>query len=111
LFLNVHRIRFWCRYICPLGALLGVCSRFTAFRVKNDAEVCTRCNLCAARCPSGSDPHLPTGWHRSECFYCWNCKNVCPVDAIRLDFETPSLRVTPGAPTGPHRKEAEETDS
>lgn len=111
LLLNVHRIRFWCRYVCPLGALLGLFSRFTVFRVKNDPAVCTRCNLCAASCPSGADPHLPTGWHRSECFFCWNCKQVCPVDAIRLGFEIPSARVASDAPTGPHGKPAKETGS
>jgi polyferredoxin len=107
--LNLVRNRFWCKYICPLGALLGFFSRFTVFRVKNDAAVCIKCNQCVECCPSGADPHLPDGWHRSECFMCWNCKKRCPVDAIRLGFEMPSLRVAPGAPTGLHenRKEQE----
>jgi len=109
--LNLARNRFWCRYVCPLGALLGVLSRFTIFRVKNDESVCKKCNQCVECCPSGADPHHPDGWHRSECFMCWNCKRRCPVNAIRIGFEAPSLRVAAEAPTGHYVRAGRATTS
>jgi len=90
--INLWRPRFWCRYLCPLGAMLGLCSRTTAFKLKNDPSLCTGCNLCAYNCRIAADPHIPGGWHNDECVFCWKCKEVCPTHAIRFRFEWPSLR-------------------
>ncbi|MEW6239032.1 MAG: 4Fe-4S binding protein [Candidatus Omnitrophota bacterium] len=87
--LNLYRARFWCRYICPLGALLGVAGKNPAFRLKKDEELCNGCNICVADCQGGAEPHKMGGWKPSECFYCWNCKPSCPSNAISFFFETP----------------------
>ncbi|MFW6132059.1 MAG: 4Fe-4S binding protein, partial [Candidatus Aminicenantaceae bacterium] len=44
--LNIYRERFWCRYLCPLGAFLGVASNWNAFKLKIDPAKCIDCNLC-----------------------------------------------------------------
>ena len=49
--------RFFCRAICPLGALLGVFSRFSLWRIDRDPVRCTDCDLCLKSCEGASDPH------------------------------------------------------
>ena len=54
--LNAIRDRFWCRYLCPLGALLGLVSRVAWLR-REVGDVCTECQRCARACPVGTiDP-------------------------------------------------------
>jgi len=86
LFLNRIRPRFWCRVLCPLGALLGVCSRFTLLKLEQDAEKCSGCNLCTKHCQGAASPKPDTAWETSECLMCFNCFNVCPEDALAFRF-------------------------
>jgi MauM/NapG family ferredoxin protein len=53
--LNLYERRFWCRYLCPLGALLGLLSRWSLLR-REVAEGCTACGACGSRCPGGAEP-------------------------------------------------------
>ncbi len=77
---NIVIPRFFCRTLCPLGALLGVISRFSLFRINRDVHKCTDCNLCLTRCEGAADP---MGQVRlSECFSCMNCIDDCPEDAL-----------------------------
>ena len=78
--LNLAYPRFFCRVLCPLGALLGVCSRFACWRVQRDPDKCTDCEQCLARCEAASDPHKLL--RMSECFVCMNCVQDCPEDAL-----------------------------
>ncbi len=50
LFLNRIKPRFWCRILCPLGALLGIFSRFGILKLAKDQEKCTDCKLCTSNC-------------------------------------------------------------
>ena len=57
--LNAVRDRFWCRYLCPLGALLGLVSKVAWLR-REVGDVCTECQRCARACPVGTiDPTRP----------------------------------------------------
>jgi polyferredoxin len=109
--LNLYRPRFWCRYICPLGALLGLVGKNPVLRLKKNEARCNDCKLCVADCPGGANPHATRGWKPSECFYCWNCKSACPHDALgfRLRVVSQSLErsVSRGA-TGPGPDPGEE---
>src|SRR4030065_2270711 len=43
---------FWCRYLCPYGALLGIVSLLSPLKVKRNSSTCIDCNLCVKACPS-----------------------------------------------------------
>ncbi len=78
--LNLYIPRFFCRVLCPLGALLGTSSRFALFRIHRNLQRCTDCNLCLSHCEGAADPQ---GVLRlSECFACMNCLDDCPEDAL-----------------------------
>jgi polyferredoxin len=87
--LNFFRARFWCRYICPLGALLGVVGKNPALRLVKNEGACNDCRLCLPDCQGAAEPHSHGGWKPAECFYCWNCESKCPSEAISFHFEVP----------------------
>ena len=85
--LNFVRPRFWCRFVCPLGALLGIIGKHPLLRLRKDQEKCNSCRLCVANCQGGATPDNPAQWKPSECFYCWNCQSDCPAQAISFGAE------------------------
>ena len=76
--------RFFCRVVCPLGALLGIFSRFALWRIDRDPVRCTDCDLCLKSCEGASDPQGDL--RKSECFVCLNCIEDCPHDALSFRF-------------------------
>ncbi|HEX6880457.1 MAG TPA: 4Fe-4S binding protein [Terriglobales bacterium] len=89
LFLNLFRARFWCRYICPLGGLLGVVGKNPLVQIKQDPDTCNSCRACVTECQGGANPDIAGGWKPSECFYCWNCHSACPHHAITFRLHVP----------------------
>lgn len=82
--MNVVIPRFFCRTVCPLGAFLGLLSRFSVIRIERDPNKCIDCDACLKNCQGASDPH--TQLRKSECFVCFECIEDCPVDAISFAF-------------------------
>ncbi len=85
--LNLIYPRFYCRVLCPLGALLGVLAKFSVFRISKDPERCRDCGLCGAECQGAADPQGTL--RATECMVCLNCVERCPHDAIRTKFLPP----------------------
>jgi MauM/NapG family ferredoxin protein len=79
--------RFWCRGLCPLGALLGIFSRFSIFGLKKDHSRCNDCGICLLSCQGGDDPHGGVPHRRAECHVCLNCLAACPEGVISFGFE------------------------
>jgi ferredoxin len=80
LLLNAWRPRFWCRYLCPLGALLGVAAKVIPGGVVRNLKSCTDCGLCNRDCIGACSPAQQT--RMAECFMCWNCIEDCPEKAL-----------------------------
>lgn len=75
--LSIFVYRFFCRFICPLGAIYGFFNKFALLGVKLDKDKCTDCGLCITHCKMDIR-HV--GDH--ECINCGECIPVCPTDAI-----------------------------
>lgn len=91
LFMNRIIPRFWCRALCPLGAFLGVLSRFALFGMHKDHSKCTDCNLCLVHCQGADSPQGGVKHRQDECHVCLNCEVSCPEDVIKWGF-LPNLR-------------------
>jgi MauM/NapG family ferredoxin protein len=99
LFLNRIRPRFWCRTLCPLGALLGICSRFSLLKLRKDDTKCTDCRRCLQRCQGAATPIPGQAWEPAECVACFNCFETCPEDALSFRIRW-SPRINPGPDMG-----------
>ncbi len=83
--LNLVQKRFWCRYLCPLGALLGLFSRH-AFLQRSVSEGCNSCDACTNSCQGGALAEGGDRWKTAECLYCLNCDDPCPRNAVRFGW-------------------------
>lgn len=81
--LQLWERRFWCRNLCPLGALLALIARLRLVR-RHVAEDCTRCGLCQKACLGGALSEGGAGTLAGECFVCRTCEAVCPEGAVRF---------------------------
>ncbi|MDM7917457.1 MAG: 4Fe-4S binding protein [Candidatus Eisenbacteria bacterium] len=90
------RKRFWCRTLCPLGALLGICAHAGTLRLRQDDVTCTSCALCTFHCQGAADPHKPGGWRASECFVCGNCTAACTRNGLSFTIGSPRIARTLG---------------
>ena len=72
--------RFYCRFICPLGALFGVLGQFSIFRIGRKHRRCNGCAQCQQDCEGAC---APAGRIRiAECVLCTNCLKTCPVGTM-----------------------------
>jgi polyferredoxin len=78
--------RLWCRGLCPLGALLGVVSRWSILGLHKDLAACDKCNRCLLSCQGGDDPIGGVPWRKSECLMCMNCVGSCPHGSLQFRF-------------------------
>jgi len=77
--------RFWCRYLCPAGALLGVLSQWRLFeRIVNDD--CSNCMLCEKECKMNAIPEGITETGKVECIECFSCEEVCPTKLNAISY-------------------------
>ena len=70
--------RFWCRYLCPAGALLGLLAKLAPWRRRLEEKLCVQCGKCAKVCPAGLAKPKSSSYSVSECFGCQQCKQACP---------------------------------
>jgi polyferredoxin len=84
--LNLRVTRLWCRALCPLGALLGLVSRWSILGLEKHQDHCEDCNRCLLHCQGGDDPIPGARWRKAECHLCMNCVADCPESGMRFRF-------------------------
>ncbi len=76
---------FWCRFLCPYGALLGIFSILSPNKIQRNASSCIDCGLCNKACPSFIKVDSVKTVISDECSTCMSCVDVCPVkDTLEL---------------------------
>ncbi|MCD6526129.1 MAG: 4Fe-4S binding protein [Desulfuromonas sp.] len=82
--LSLFYKNFWCRYLCPYGALLGLVSMLSPFKIRRDTSTCTNCQLCTKACPAQLTVHNATAICNVECCGCLSCVEVCPQRSLSM---------------------------
>ena len=77
---------FWCRYLCPYGALMGIAALVSPLRIRRSPAVCIDCAKCAKACPSQLPVDRLITIRSAECLGCMECVNVCPAEGA-LDMQ------------------------
>lgn len=76
--------RFFCKALCPLGAIYGLLNKVSLYRLRIDKARCVGCGSCAKSCKMDVDPvKTPDS---AECIRCGECVAACPAKAITLGF-------------------------
>ena len=85
LVISLFHLRFWCKYLCPTGAFLGLLSRGSLFKIR--FEECTHCGKCRDICPTNAmirDKNDQPRVIEAECILCGRCLQECPRATLRL---------------------------
>ncbi len=77
--------RFFCRYLCPLGALFAVISAKRVYRIKRQSASCTNCGLCTRTCGMGIDIPKGDAIVSPECIQCMHCVEICPKESLLVN--------------------------
>jgi polyferredoxin len=84
---------FWCRYLCPYGALLGLGALFSPLCITRNHETCIDCAKCAQACPAVLPVDKLVQIRSAECMACLECVAVCPAkDALVVAVTTLKFR-------------------
>lgn len=85
--LNWWAERFWCRYLCPLGGLLGLLAKLSLVRRKVSDD-CALCARCSHQCPTGTiDPNDSYRSDPAECIVCYDCLTDCSREGIGFRWQ------------------------
>lgn len=79
---------FWCRYLCPYGALMGLVSLLSPVKIRRDADACIDCAKCSKACPAGLAVDKLVQIRSAECTACMACIASCPAEDA-LQFSLP----------------------
>ena len=84
--------RFFCRYLCPLGAVFTLFSAFKATRIEKPARNCGRCRICTDACAMGIPLYRKDSVHSGECIECQQCIAACPRGNVKCTLAGNDIR-------------------
>jgi polyferredoxin len=82
---------FWCRYLCPYGALLGALSWLSPLKITRNKSTCIDCELCTKMCPANIKVHKVKRVVSDECTACLECVQICP-EKRTLDIQSSIIK-------------------
>ena len=82
---------FWCRYLCPYGAMMSLVALLSPLRIRRTPEKCIDCAKCAKACPSVLPVDKLVQIRSAECLGCMECVAVCPAEGA-LSMQAPATR-------------------
>jgi polyferredoxin len=88
---SVFVLRFFCRTLCPVGAITAILNSISAFSLRHDADACPQCGECARACPVGVDlqEESRSVMYKApaDCILCLECTKACPTsDGLKGSF-------------------------
>lgn len=92
--LSVPLKNFWCRYLCPYGALTGLLGFLSPSGITRDNEACIHCHKCTRSCPNLIDVEMKDRVRSPECSGCLTCVSICPAKGA-LEAEFVGLKIKP----------------
>lgn len=72
--------RFFCKVLCPLGAIYGLLNKVSIYHMELDKEACISCGKCSRSCPMDVNPMMNP--NSAECIRCGKCVSSCPTEAL-----------------------------
>lgn len=86
--------RFFCKYLCPMGAVYGILSKISPSKITRNKDKCINCNLCSKNCPVNIDVAHLDKVTSAECLGCQSCVLSCPKEDA-LEYKTLGKSIKP----------------
>jgi polyferredoxin len=86
--------RFFCKYLCPMGAFYGIISKLSPSKITRNEDICINCGLCNKNCPVNIKVSELKEIKSAECIDCQNCILSCPKNNT-LEFKVKNKSIKP----------------
>ncbi|WP_313294600.1 4Fe-4S binding protein, partial [Faecalispora jeddahensis] len=84
--------RFFCRYLCPLGAIFAIASKLRVTSIRKPKAKCGNCRACTRSCPMGIALYKKDTVRSGECIHCFSCVSACPRRNVTLAVSDSDVR-------------------
>ncbi len=87
--------RFFCKYLCPAGALYAIFGKLSFFKIKRNSKTCINCEKCSKKCPMDIEVHKTEEVKSIECISCMRCIDVCPDPGTMIAAKVSRFNINP----------------
>jgi len=87
--------RFFCKYLCPVGALYGIIGKLSPLKVERNLKTCVNCGMCSQKCPMDIEVHTLEKVTSAECISCTRCVDVCPGSGNMIAMKVAKTTIKP----------------